>query len=156
MNWNLRTWRSGLRLTSALIMLAFVICHLVAHSFLLVSIALADPVRDALMAPWRTWIGTVILSAAVLVHYGNALWSIYIWRSLRLNRWEWAQLSLGLCIPLLLIPHIASTRIAESMLDVNVFYTTMFIVLWVLAPWLGVVQALAVLANACQGEKGRT
>ena len=46
MSWNLRTWRSGLRLTTALIMLAFVICHLSAHSLLLVSFETAETVRD--------------------------------------------------------------------------------------------------------------
>ena len=35
------------------------------------------------MYPWRTWIGTGILLAAFLTHFGNALWSIYIRRSLR-------------------------------------------------------------------------
>ena len=97
MNWRFRAWRSRLRLGSALVMLAFVICHLTAHCLLLVSFEDAEATRNFLMYPWRTWIGTGILVTAFLVHYGNALWSIYIRRSLRLSRWEWAQLSLGLC-----------------------------------------------------------
>lgn len=143
--WNLRSWRSSLRLISALIMLAFVICHLTAHSVLLISFEKAEAVLGFLMAPWRTWTGTGILAAAVLVHYANALWSIYIRRSLRLTRWEWAQLSFGLCIPLLLIAHVASTRIAEQVLDVTSYYSTILVVQWVVLPWFGVIQALAVL-----------
>ena len=73
-------------------MLGFVICHLTAHCLLLVSFEDAEATRNVLMYPWRTWIGTGILIAAFLVHFGNALWSIYIRRSLRLNRWEWTQL----------------------------------------------------------------
>ncbi len=108
MNWHLspafraflrappRTWRARLRITSGLVMLAFVICHLTAHCFLLVSFEDAEAARNVLMYPWRTYLGTSILVAAFLVHFGNALWSIYIRRSLRLNRWEWTQLSLGL------------------------------------------------------------
>src|SRR5437660_802290 len=99
---DLRTWRSNLRLVSALVMLAFVVCHLTAHCVLLVSLDRAEEALNILMYPWRTWIGTAILAMALLVHYANALWSIYLRRSLRLSRWEWAQLSLGLLIPILL------------------------------------------------------
>ncbi len=152
-NW-LRQWRGSLRLTSALVMLAFVICHLTAHCLLLVSFEDAEATRNFLMYPWRTWIGTGILVAAFLVHYGNALWSIYIRRSLRLNRWEWTQLALGLCIPLLLMFHVVATRIAESLLDVTTYYNTVFIVQWLMFPWLGAAQMIAVIVvwtHACIG-----
>jgi adenylate cyclase len=135
-------------------MLAFVICHLTAHCLLLVSFEDAEATRNVLMYPWRTWIGTGILSTAFLVHYGNALWSIYIRRSLRLNRWERAQLTLGLCIPLLLMFHVVATRIAESLLDVTTYYNTVFIVQWLMFPWLGAVQMIAVVVvwtHACIG-----
>jgi adenylate cyclase len=157
--WNMRItdfrqWRGRLRLISALVMLAFVICHLTAHCLLLVSFEDAEATRKVLMYPWRTWIGTGILLAAFLVHYGNALWSIYIRRSLRLNRWEWAQLSLGLSIPLLLMFHVVATRIAESLLDVTTYYNTVFIVQWLMFPWLGAIQMIAVVTvwgHACIG-----
>ncbi len=145
MTWSLRRWRSSLRLITGLTMLSFVICHLSAHCLLLVSFEDAEAARDALMYPWRTWIGMAVLSAAVLVHFSNALWSIYIRRSLRMTRWEWAQLSLGLFIPVLLISHVVGTRIAELTLDVSTYYSTVLIGQWVLTPWLGVVQVLAVL-----------
>jgi len=154
MNPDFRQWRAWLRLTSGLVMLSFVICHLTAHCLLLVSFEDAEATRNVLMYPWRTWIGTGILIAAFLTHYGNALWSIYIRRSLRLNRWEWTQLSLGLCIPALLMTHVVATRIAEEMLDVTTYYNTVFIVQWVMFPWLGAVQMLAVVTvwiHACIG-----
>jgi adenylate cyclase len=152
--WDFRQWRGRLRLASALVMLAFVICHLTAHCFLLVSFEDAEATRTVLMYPWRTWIGTSILVAAFLVHYGNALWSIYIRRSLRLTRWEWAQLALGLCIPVLLTFHVVATRIAEEVLDVTTYYNTVFIVQWLMFPWLGALQMLAVVTvwgHACIG-----
>ena len=151
---DLRTWRGRLRLTSALVMLAFVVCHLTAHCVLLVSFEAAETTLSVLMYPWRTAVGTGILAAAFLVHYGNALWSIYIRRSLRMRRWEWAQLSLGLCIPLLLMSHVVAVRIAELALGVSTFYSTVFIAQWVMFPGLGAVQMLAVLAvwtHACIG-----
>src|SRR5208282_1188589 len=154
MTWDFRQWRGTLRLASALVMLAFVVCHLTAHCLLLVSFDDAEAARNFLMYPWRTYIGTAVLITAFLVHYSNALWSIYVRRSLRLTRWEWAQLSLGLCIPLLLTFHVVATRIAESVLDVTSYYNTVFIVQWLMFPWLGAVQMLAVITvwtHACIG-----
>jgi adenylate cyclase len=152
--WNPRMLRNNLRPVSALVLLAFVVCHLVAHSLLLVSIDRAGAALYILMYPWRTAIGSAILASALLVHYLNALWSIYVRRSLRLSRWEFWQLSLGLCIPLLLILHVTSTRIAESLLGVTSHYSSVLIVQWLLSPWLAVLQAAAVLTvwtHACLG-----
>ena len=61
---------------------------------------------------------------------------------------------LGLCIPLLLMLHVTSTRIAESLLGVTSHYNSVLIVQWLLSPWLGVLQATAVLTvwiHACLG-----
>jgi len=153
-SWEPRMLRSYLRLVSGLVLLAFVLCHLTAHSFLLVSLGRAEAALDILMYPWRTAIGTAILFSALLTHYSNALWSIYVRRYLRLSRWEWGQLGLGLCIPLLLMLHVTSTRVAESLLDVTSDYGSVLLVQWQLSPWLGVLQAAAVLtvwAHACIG-----
>jgi len=145
MGFDARTVRSYLRLGSALIMLAFVVCHLSAHMFLLISIGAADAALDRLMAPWRTDAGTALLAAAALVHYANALWSIYARCSLRLARWEWAQLGLGLCIPILLIHHVVSTRVALTLTGFDAGYATVLLLQWVLMPWLAALQGVAVL-----------
>jgi len=137
--------RSRLRLGSALVLLSFVLCHLAAHGTLLVSESLASAVLAALMRPWRSAAGTTLLLGAFLVHYGNALWSIWLRRSLRLRGWEWAQLLLGLCIPPLLALHVATTRISESALGTDSSYAYLLTLYWVLAPYLGLVQAAALL-----------
>jgi adenylate cyclase len=149
--WDARTWRNRLRLVSGLVLLAFVICHLTAHAFLLVSLDRADTVLKFLMYPWRTITGTAVLCMALLIHYSNALWSIYVRRYLRLSNWEAWQLVLGLCIPPLLIMHVTSTRIAESLLAVSSQYSSVLIVQWQLSPWLGAVQMMAVLAAWIHG-----
>jgi adenylate cyclase len=152
--WDPRMLRNHLRLGSGLILLAFVLCHLTAHSLLLVSFEQAAAALHILMYPWRTATGTTILLSALLAHFLNALWSIYVRRYLRLSRWEWWQLGLGLCVPLLLMLHVTSTRIAESLLGVTSQYSSVLIVQWVLSPWLGVLQATAVLTvwtHACIG-----
>ena len=101
--------RARMRLTSAVILLSFVVCHLVSHIFLLVSIPLASRVLGFLMAFWWTETGAVLLAIALLTHFLNALWSIYVRRSLRLSRWEWAQITLGLAIVPLMIRHVVTT-----------------------------------------------
>ena len=151
---DLRSLRARLRLTSALILLAFVVCHLSGHSLLLISQPFAEEGLAALMKPWRTPFGTALLAGAFLVHYANALWSIYERRSLRLNTWEWAQLGLGLCIPALLALHIASTRLAEETMGVDTGYGYVLVEYWVVAPYIAALQAIALLtlwAHACIG-----
>ena len=137
MGWDPRMLRNNLRLVSALVLLAFVLCHLTAHAFCWFLSTRAEAALNILMYPWRTAIGTAILVSALLAHYLNALWSIYVRRYLRLSRWEWWQLGLGLCIPLLLMLHVTSTRIAESLLGVTSHYSSVLIVQWLLSPWLG-------------------
>ena len=147
-------WRGRLRLTSALVMLAFVITHLSAHSTLLVSLDFAQVALVQLMRPWRSTAGTALLLTAFLVHYSNALWSIYERRSLRLTRWQWAQLGFGLCIPLLLALHVASTRIAEQYLGTDSSYNEILVLQWLVAPSLAAIQATALLTvwiHACIG-----
>jgi adenylate cyclase len=151
---NLRVWRARLRLISGLVMLAFVICHLTAHWFLLISVEDAETVLTALMYPWRTLIGTALLVVAFVVHYSNALWSIYIRRSLRLTRWEMAQVVLGLCIPFLLILHVVGTRIADSVLGVDIHYVNVLIGQWLHRPWHAPLQIIALITvwiHACIG-----
>ena len=143
--WDLGPLRNKVRPVSALVLLAFVVCHLTAHSFLLVSFERAGAALDILMYPWRSVIGTAVLASALLAHYSNALWSIYVRRNLRLSRWEWWQLGLGLSIPLLLMFHVIGTRVAEGLLGVTSHYSSVLLVQWQLSPWLGVLQVAAVL-----------
>src|SRR5260370_25597900 len=126
-------------------MLAFVITHLSAHSLLLISLPFAQDALVRLVQPWRSGAGTALLLTAFVVHYANALWSIYERRSLRLTRWQWAQLGFGLCIPLLLALHVASTRLAEAFLGTDNSYSSVLTLYWVLMPHLAVIQAAALL-----------
>ncbi len=143
--WNVRAVRARLRLVSALIMLAFVVCHLVSHITLLISFPVANRVLTILMAPWNTAIGGAILLTAALVHYVNALWSIYERRYLRLSAWEWWQLGLGLCIPPLLMVHVLATRLAGELLDVESDYIEILVLQWVVSPKYVFIQTAALL-----------
>lgn len=146
--------RPRLRLGSALVMLTFVLCHLAAHTVLLVSQELAEHTLAALMRPWRSAAGTTLLLGAFLVHYTNALWSVYVRRTLRLRPWEWTQLLLGLSIPLLLALHVAATRLAEVSFGTDTSYAYVLTLQWVAAPYLAVIHAAMLLTlwtHACIG-----
>src|ERR1700722_14056642 len=116
--WDARTWRNNLRLTSALVLLSFVICHLLAHCLLIVSFGAADAVFDVTMYVWQSKIGTALLLTAFFVHYGNALWSIYVRQSLRLAPWQGQKGGLGPSLPLLLMSHVMGTGVADNTLGV--------------------------------------
>jgi adenylate cyclase len=143
--WDVEAVRGRLRLGSGLILLAFVVTHLTAHVALLISFDWADATLKLLMTPWKTTAGTVLLAAAFLVHYANALWSIYVRRSLRMPRWELWQLALGLSIPLLLARHVAATRVSELALGTTTSYSTTLLSFWYTRPLLGILQTLALI-----------
>ena len=152
--WDRAVVRANLRLGSGLVMLTYVTMHLMSHVTLLISPEWADATITLMMEPWRTAAGTAVLAAAFLVHYLNALWSIYVRRSLRMPRWERWQLALGLAIPLLLTLHVVGTRVAELVHDYHPFYSSTLLTLWYAAPWAGVLQTVALIVvwvHACLG-----
>ena len=67
--------RARARLISALVLLSFVLCHLVSHISLIVSLPVAEQVLDRLMRFWRTETGTYVLATALAVHILNAVMS---------------------------------------------------------------------------------
>ena len=143
-----------LRLASGLTLFGFVLCHFANHSLGLVSIRAMNQGHQILLDPWRTLAGTVILGTAALVHLAIAGNSIYRRRNLRMARWQVAQLSLGLSIPLLLASHVFGTRVAETFQFVNTDYTLVLIKLWLESPLAGVLQAVTLLVvwvHACIG-----
>ena len=146
--------RAHARQTSALILLAFVICHLLAHTFLIVSLSAADEALGVLMKFWWSHTGTLVLAAALAVHLLNALWSIFIRRYLRMPPWEWAQVALGLLIPPLIMMHVIGTKISDMYLGTSSDYLSVLTRQWVVSPWIAALQIVAVVViwlHACIG-----
>jgi adenylate cyclase len=127
---------------------------LTAHAFLLVSFKVADVAFDITMTAWRTAPGTALLLTAFLIHYANALYSIYIRQTLRLPPWQWVQIGLGLSIPLLLMIHVMGTRVAELLLDIDTSYPAVLVAQWVAAPSHAFLQALALVTVWAHGSVG--
>ena len=103
-----------LRLITGLVMLTYVSMHLLNHSLGLFSTALAEEGLRVSISLWQSTPGTVALYGAFAIHFSMALRTIYRRRHWKLPFIEWVRLWSGFSLPLLLIGHAVSTRIAAS------------------------------------------
>jgi adenylate cyclase len=143
-----------LRLTTGLILFAYLATHLLNHALGLVSLEAMEQGRRWFLALWRNPVGTAALYGALLTHFALALLSVYRRRHLRMPAWEATQLLLGLTIPALLVPHAVGTRGAHELAGTEDSYTLVLLSLWHHRPWLGLRQAILVLVawtHACFG-----
>ncbi len=123
-------WHKNIRLYSGLVLFVFVSGHLANHAVGLISLEAMEAVRDFRTLVWRNSIGSVILLAALLSHVVLAFYKFIKRRSWRMSLWEAVQLSFGLVIPILLIPHIVFTRTAVEAFSINDDYAQVLTALW--------------------------
>ena len=119
-----------LRLASGLVLMTFVATHLLNHALGIFSLAAMQQGREVFLALWRSAPGTVLLYGALLGHALLALHKLYRRRSLSLPAWEWAQIGLGLLIPVWLAAHLAGGRILHEFAGLEDDYVYMLDVLW--------------------------
>src|SRR5689334_13835136 len=119
---NLDAFLRSARLVSGLVLMAFVVLHLINHSLNLISLEAAERGRHVFLAFWRSPPGTLLFFGAAWVHTGLALTSLYRRRTLAMPGREWAQLVLGLLIPLVIAYHVIGTRIMHSMYGIEDSY----------------------------------
>ncbi len=115
---------SRLRLGSGLVLAVYLVQHLLNHAFGIVSIEAAEVYRKTIGAVFQVTPVLLAFYAAVLIHAGIALLSIYRRSSLRMPLWQWLQLLFGLAILPLVAGHAIGNRgYAElSELDPNYYY----------------------------------
>ncbi|HUI95432.1 MAG TPA: adenylate/guanylate cyclase domain-containing protein [Xanthobacteraceae bacterium] len=119
-----------LRLTTGLILFAYVTCHFLDHAFGIRSIEAMDAASAVLLAPWQTLVGLLLLYSALTIHGLLGLFALYRRRHLRMPASEAWQLALGLAIPLLLIPHAIPIRVGESFYGLQFHYSGVVYALW--------------------------
>ncbi len=143
----------NLRLWSGLLLFFYAILHLVNHTLLLGSLRLADDGLVFFTALWRNPVGTALLYGALLVHVGLTLWSLFRRRRLRLARWEWLQLALGVVILPVGMSHFVATRAGHDLHGIEVDY--FFVLLSAGQDWLSMLQqfglVLIVWVHGCIG-----
>jgi adenylate cyclase len=135
----------ALRAATGAVLFAFVATHLINHALGLVSLDALSAGRTIFLALWRNPVSTVVLYGSFLIHAGLALRTLYRKRSLRMPRWEAAQLLLGLAVPPLLWEHVVGTRIAQSIAGSTDDYPQVLAILWVLQPGSGLRQVATLL-----------
>jgi adenylate cyclase len=104
-----------LHLVSGVVLLIYLFLHLVNHALGIWSLDLAGRGLELALRLWRSVPGTGLLYGAALLHFSLALRTIYGRRYWRLPLTEWIRLWAGLSLPLLLIRHAVSTRLASSL-----------------------------------------
>lgn len=127
-------WRGDtlqrLRLVSGVILFLFATTHFLNHALGLISV---DAMLEAQQWRWvitRSVPGSIILGAALVTHIVLSLYKLARRSTLRMPRWEFAQLLGGLTIPFLLFPHIVNTRGARLLFGVDDTYIYELLRLW--------------------------
>jgi len=102
-------------LVSGLVLFAFAAAELCNDAIGLVSL---ETMGD--IAAWRTtfirsWPGSVLLFVAFVSHVGTTLWFVASRATLRMPLWDAAQIVSGILVPLLLLPYLVDTRLAQAL-----------------------------------------
>jgi len=146
-----RVTAQRLRLATGLVLFAFAATHLLNHALGLVSLQAMEAGRFWFLGFWRSLPGTVLLAGAAGVHVVLALWKLFRGRGLSMPAWEWAQVLLGLAIPVLLTVHVLGTRGAHEVFGVEDTYHWVLAVLWPDGALRQTVLTLVVWAHGCIG-----
>jgi adenylate cyclase len=129
-------------------MFAYVTTHLANHSVGLVSVQAMDAVVHVVHQYWSSRLGGILLYGAFAIHYGLALWALWLRRSLKMSAPEAVQLALGFSIPFFLVDHVLHTRVADTFYESAYgYYSPLLYFYFVSSPLRGGFQ-LAVLVIA--------
>jgi adenylate cyclase len=135
-------WRQQLRLWSGLVLFLFCLSHFSNHAMGIISVNAMEEASLWHYWVWRGTIGETLLIAAALTHAILALWRTSKRRTLRIPRWEFAQLVLGLYIPWTLAPHVVTTMGVAKEFGFIPTYHQMLTILW---PQNAVMQSILLL-----------
>ncbi|WP_109477176.1 hypothetical protein [Paraburkholderia sp. C35] len=110
-------------------MLTYLFLHLVNHALGIWSMDLAGRGLLVALRVWRSAPGTVALYGAATLHFSLALHTIYRRRHWTLPPAEWVRLWAGLSLPLLLMRHAVTTRLASTLYGFEPNYERVVIML---------------------------
>ena len=131
---NLTLWERRLRLTSGLVLVAFVVTHLTNIALGIFSFEAMEALRQWFAPVWRSTGGTILLYGAMALHFALALYSLFRRTTLRMPIWEAAQLILGLSIIPLLALHATTMRMLTELTKMEVNYDFWIAYVWYF-PW---------------------
>jgi adenylate cyclase len=113
-----------LRLLSGSVLFSYILTHLLNHTLGLVSLNAAERGLAIAKSVWYSTPGTAILYGAAALHVSLALRTIYLRQHWRLPPIEYVRLAAGFSLPLLLIGHVVTTRLAYALHSAEPKYTS--------------------------------
>lgn len=119
-----------IRLTTGLILFAFVTGHLLNHSFGIHSLAMMEAGREWFLLIWRNPAGSIAMMGSLIIHLLLAAWALYARRSLRMSAGEAFQIVFGFSIPLFLALHFVGTGGTKRMFGTEDTYAYILLVQW--------------------------
>lgn len=108
---------------SGLVLFTYIGAHLVNHALGLISLDTAEAAMSFAVEVWGGTPGTFALYGAFATHFAMALWAVYERRTFRLPPLELLRIALGFTMPILLIGHAASTRLAYELYGLSSDYS---------------------------------
>lgn len=136
------SWSRDIRFASGCILMVFATTHFLNHALGIFGLQTMEAVQDWRYWFWHSWIGTVLLYGALIVHPVFALLRVAQRRTFHMPLREVLQIALGLAIPLLLIDHIVGTRVQGSLFGQDESYHAVLRRMW---PGLAWSQSLLLL-----------
>jgi adenylate cyclase len=143
-----------IRLVCGMVLFAYLISHFLNH-------ALGNVSADALATGvhyhktfWQFPPVGIVFYAAALVHTGLGIRALYERRQFRRTAIEPLQLVLGLSIPVLVISHIASVRLGQTLFGQEKLYPQLFYANWVVMPskmWVLLAVMVVAWIHGCIG-----
>lgn len=129
MTTQMQTVLRRLQLGSGVVLLIYLFLHLINHALGIWSLELAGRGLVLALRLWRSTPGTIALYGAATLHFALAMRTIYGRRHWTLPIAEWVRLWAGLSLPLLLIRHAVTTRLASSLYGFEPDYERVVILL---------------------------
>ncbi|MBY5931687.1 2Fe-2S iron-sulfur cluster binding domain-containing protein [Tateyamaria omphalii] len=124
------SWATRVRIISGLILMIYLVLHILNLAAILISPTAYDAVQSARLTVIRSNAGTAVIGLAMAAHVILSLGKVVVARTFRMPFSQWAQVLLGLAIPILLIDHLIYTRGAHEMLGVNTMFGYVTRLIW--------------------------
>lgn len=140
-----------LRITTGLILFAFVATHLLNLSLGLVSLEVLDKARPYFLAIWSNPVGKIVLMASMLTHIVLGLTALYWRNTLRMTRHDTLQAVTALLIVPLLVGHVLGVTLGAELFGYTPSYKIVLGVFWVQNPLSGLTQVLVVVVTWIHG-----
>ncbi|MDP5219230.1 adenylate/guanylate cyclase domain-containing protein [Ruegeria sp. 2205SS24-7] len=146
------SWLVRARIISGLILFAYALFHFLNIGMGLISVEAMDAFQAGRHAITRNPIGSTLLYGAFLIHIGIALYDLATRRTVRMSWPHALQVILGLLIPLQLLSHLAFTRFAHEVFDVNDKMSYLIVLMWNNpSVWYQSLLLLLVWVHGCMG-----